>query len=55
MYPGAFLLREAAAGWLAGEMPESIRQRAATAYAKNQGISQKSAAGVFTTEFKPAK
>jgi hypothetical protein len=32
---------------MAGETPEQIRQRAAAAYAKNQKISTKAAAGVF--------
>jgi hypothetical protein len=48
MYPGGFILRAAAEGWIAGETPEQIRQRAAAAYAKNQGISVKAAAGVFS-------
>jgi hypothetical protein len=47
MYPGGFILRAAADGWIAGETPEQIRQRAAAAYAKNQKISVKAAAGVF--------
>ena len=47
MYPGGFLLRAALDGWTAGETPEQIRQRAAAAYAKNQKISVKAAAGVF--------
>lgn len=48
MYPGGFLLRAALDGWVAGETPGQIRQRAASAYAKNQKISAKAAAGVFT-------
>lgn len=47
MYPGAFLLRDAAEAWLNGGKPESLRASAAKAYAKNQGISVKSALGVF--------
>lgn len=47
MYPGGFLLRAALDGWIAGETPEQIRQRAAAAYARNQKISVKAAAGVF--------
>lgn len=48
MYPGGFLLRAAIDGWIAGETPAEIRQRAAVAYAKNQKISVKAAAGVFS-------
>jgi hypothetical protein len=48
MYPGGFLLHAALAGWIAGESPTQIRQRAAAAYARNQNISLKAAAGVFT-------
>ncbi len=48
MYPGGFLLRAALDGWIAGDPPEKVRQRAAAAYAKNQKISVKAAAGVFT-------
>ena len=47
MYPGGFLLQGAAENWLAGQAGEPVRQRAATGYAKNQGISAKSAASVF--------
>lgn len=47
MYPGGFILSAALDGWTAGESPEQIRQRAAAAYAKNQKISVKAAAGVF--------
>jgi hypothetical protein len=49
MYPGGFLLRAALDGWVAKETPEQIRQRAAAAYARNQKIGVKAAAGVFTT------
>lgn len=48
MYPGGFILRDALAGWTRGETPAQIRQRAAAAYARNQGISVKAAAGVFS-------
>lgn len=47
MYPGAFLLDAALESWRKGEDPERIRQAAARAYAKNQGISVRAAAGVF--------
>ena len=47
MYPGGFILRAALDGWTAGETPQQIRMRAAAAYAKNQSISVKAAAGVF--------
>lgn len=49
MYPGGFLLRTALDGWTAHETPAQILSRAAAAYAKNQKISVKAAAGVFTT------
>jgi hypothetical protein len=52
MYPGGFLMRAAAEGWIAGETPEQIRQRAAAAYAKNQKIGLKAAAGVFAAGLK---
>lgn len=47
MYPGGFLLKAALEGWIRQESVGQIRQRAAAAYAKNQGISVKAAAGVF--------
>lgn len=47
MYPGAFILRDVLEGWLAGEDRSKLRTRAAKAYAKNQGISVKSALTVF--------
>jgi hypothetical protein len=34
-------------GWIRGESAAQFRERAATAYARNQGISVKSARGVF--------
>ena len=49
MYPGGFLLREFAGAWIAGDAPERMRQRVAAAYARNQKISVKAAAGVFST------
>ena len=55
MYPGGFVLRAALDGWIAGETPEQIRQRAAAAYARNQKISAKSAAGVFATGRPPPR
>lgn len=48
MYPGAFLLKAALDGWLRGESRPEIRERAAKAYAANQGIGVKAARGVFT-------
>ena len=48
MYPGSFLLKAALDGWLAGETRTEIRERAARAYAMNQGISTKAARGVFS-------
>ena len=48
MYPGSFLLRDALEVWLrSGSRPE-IRMAAAKAYAANQNISVKAAAGVFS-------
>jgi hypothetical protein len=47
MYPGGFVLRSAVDGWIFGETPTQIRQRAAVAYAKNQKISVNAASGVF--------
>lgn len=47
MYPGAFLLRDGLPVWAKGRPESEIRQAAATAYAKNQKISTKAAAGVF--------
>jgi len=49
MYPGGFLVLAALDGWTKREAPASILQRAAAAYARNQKISTKAAAGVFTT------
>lgn len=47
MYPGAFILRDAAESWINGGKPEALREAAAKAYSRNQGISVKSALGVF--------
>ncbi|MCP5560868.1 MAG: hypothetical protein H7A55_24260 [Verrucomicrobiaceae bacterium] len=49
MYPGSFLVRDAAAAWLRGDSLADIRMAAARSYAANQGISVKAAAGVFST------
>ena len=48
MYPGSFLLHAAIEKWRSGGTPTDIRTAAATAYAKNQKISVRSATGVFT-------
>lgn len=48
MYPGAFLLRDALEVWLRNGTRPEIRMAAAKAYATNQKISVKAAAGVFT-------
>lgn len=48
MYPGSFLLRDALEVWLRGGPRSEIRMAAAKAYATNQKISVKAAAGVFT-------
>lgn len=48
MYPGAFLLEAALEGWLKGEAPEKLRDRAAAAYQKNQKISFRAARGIFS-------
>jgi len=47
MYPGAFIVRDALEPWLSGKGREAVREAAAAAYAKNQGISLKSARGIF--------
>lgn len=49
MYPAAQLLHESINGWLAGKGGKNCVQLAAAAYAKNQKISVKAAAGVFAT------
>lgn len=47
MYPGSFLLHAALEGWFHGGGPPLILDRAARAYAANQGIGVKAARGVF--------
>lgn len=47
MYPGAFILHAALGPWIAGQETEKIRQAGASAYSKNQRISQRAALGVF--------
>jgi hypothetical protein len=47
MYPGSFILHAMLEGWLGGEAPTQLRERAAASYSKNQKISQKAARGVF--------
>jgi len=48
MYPGAFILHDALDAWIAGKDRAAIRMAAARAYAGNQKISVKAAAGVFS-------
>ena len=48
MAPEAYTLKDALDGWMAGETPEEIRQRAAGAYAKYQKISLKAALRLFS-------
>jgi len=48
MYPGSFLLHDALEVWLKGGSKKEMREAAAKAYAKNQGISVKGALTVFT-------
>lgn len=50
MYPGAFILHDAAEAWLKGDKAPEIRAAAGRAYARNQGISVKAATGVFVAE-----
>ncbi len=47
MYPGSFILRDALPLWAKGRGTGDLRTAAAAAYARNQKISQKAAAGVF--------
>ncbi len=49
MYPAAQCLHASINGWLAGRDGRACLQLAAAAYAANQKISQKAAAGVFAT------
>jgi hypothetical protein len=51
MYPAAQVLHESVNGWLVGKDGKACVQLAAAAYAANQKISVKSAAGVFCTGF----
>ena len=51
MYPAAQLLHEGTAGWLAGSDAAACTARAAAAYATNQKISRKAAAGVLASGF----
>ena len=49
MAPEAYTLKDALDGWMAGETPEQIRNRAAAAYAKYQKISMKAALRLFSS------
>jgi len=49
MYPAAQVLHQSINGWLAGKDGKACVQLAAAAYAANQKISVRAAAGVFTT------
>lgn len=49
MAPEAYILHDALEGWVKHETPEQIRVRAASAYAKYQKISQKSAQNLLVT------
>lgn len=49
MYPAGQCLHAAINGWLGGRDGKACLQLAAAAYASNQKISQKAAAGVFST------
>jgi hypothetical protein len=49
MYPAGQVLRDSIGGWLAGRDGAACLQLAAAAYAANQKISRKAAAGVFWT------
>lgn len=51
MYPAAQLLHEGTAGWLSGSDAATCTARAAAAYATNQKISRKAAAGVLAPGF----
>jgi hypothetical protein len=52
MYPAAQVLHECISGWLAGKDANTCLRLAAAAYAKNQKISVRAAAGVFTAALK---
>lgn len=47
MYPGAFILSAALDAWLTKNDGRALRNAAAQAYARNQGISLRAARGVF--------
>jgi hypothetical protein len=49
MAPEAYVLHDAIEGWVKGESSEQVRVRAASAYAKYQKISQKSAQNLLVT------
>jgi hypothetical protein len=51
MYPAAQVIHESINGWLAGKDGKGCLQLAAAAYAANQKIGIKAAAGVFCTGF----
>lgn len=53
MYPGSFLVHDAITPWYQKKDLPTIRQAAASAYARNQKISQKAALGVFADLTKP--
>lgn len=50
MYPGAFVLHDAAEAWLEGKSATEVRAAAGRAYAKNQRLSVKAGTGVFAAE-----
>ena len=47
MYPGGFLVQRVAEAWIGGQSMMATLDSVAAGYAKNQGISLKSAKGVF--------
>jgi hypothetical protein len=49
MAPEAYTLKDALDGWMAGETPAQIRDRAAAAYAKYQKISMNAALRLFSS------
>ncbi|HKX83170.1 MAG TPA: hypothetical protein VJL58_03030 [Pyrinomonadaceae bacterium] len=49
MAPEAYILHDALDGWIAGDSPDGVRDRAARAYAKYQRISQRSAENLLVT------
>jgi hypothetical protein len=48
MAPEAYTLKDALDGWMAGETPEQVRERAAAAYAKFQKVSLNAALRLFS-------